>query len=97
MTRPWNNPDLVAKTPLAAVVFLESANVGQLWRMWHVHSALGQNLASWLAVQCALWLWINFYRVLVPKEKRGPAMAGTAVGIILNACVCLTVIYFHSR
>ena len=91
----WNDARWVARTPVISVMLLESANVGQLWRMWTVGSSLGQNLWSWVAVQGALWLWLNFYRVLVPKEERRFAFWGTALGIALNGAVCLTVWHFR--
>jgi len=91
----WKDPKWVARTPILSVMLLESANVGQLWRMWAVRSALGQNLESWLFVQAALWLWLNFYLVMVPKQERRFAVWGTALGIALNAGVCLTVAYFR--
>lgn len=93
--RFWRDPVWVARTPIASVALLEAANVGQLWRMWDVQSSLGQNPWSWAAVQVALWLWLNFYLVMVPKNQRRFAVLGTALGILLNAAVCLTVIYFR--
>ena len=84
---------LIEKTPIATTLLLEYANVGQLWRMWHVHSALGQNVWSWLSVHAALWLWWNYYRVMLPNDKY--ARRATAVGLVLNAAVVLTVVYFR--
>lgn len=85
---------LVGKTPLLTTLLLEYANVGQLWRMWHEHSALGQNVWSWVAVNAALWLWLNFYRVITPDARI--AQAATLLGILLNGAVIGTVLYFHS-
>jgi hypothetical protein len=87
---------LTALTPLLTTLLLEWANVGQLWRMWTVKSALGQNVWSWLCVHLALWLWLNFYIVIMPPSKgRTLAVTGTTVGIVLNGAVVLTVAYFR--
>lgn len=93
MTRPWDNRALVAKTPVLTVFLLEYANIGQLWRMWAQHSALGQNAWSWLAVNVALWLWLNFYRVFTPEQKF--AYRATQIGIVLNAAVVFSVVWFN--
>lgn len=89
----YNDPKLVAKTPVITVFLLEWANISQLWRMWHEHSALGQSMYAWISVQFALWFWINFYRVLVPDNKF--AIRATIVGCILNAAVIFSVAYFR--
>lgn len=94
MNRFWNNPAVVAKTPIATVFLLEGANVGQIARMWAAHSALGQNVWSWVLVNAALWLWLNFYRVITPDEVW--ASAATALGIALNAGVIASVIWFRA-
>jgi uncharacterized membrane protein YbaN (DUF454 family) len=87
---------LVALTPVLTTLLLEWANVGQLWRMWSVRSALGQNVWSWLCVHIALWLWMNFYRVAMPIGRaRTLAIVGTATGIVLNAAVLITVAFFR--
>jgi hypothetical protein len=87
---------LIPWTPMVTTVLLEYANAGQLWRMWYVSSALGQNVWSWLAVHAALWLWFNFYRVTMPQGKaRTLALLGTGVGIALNGAVVLTVAWFR--
>lgn len=95
MKAPWSNTNLVAKTPIVTTFLLEYANVGQMWRMWSEHSALGQNVWSWLAVQAALWCWLNYYRVLVPAGQRRFAMWATGIGICLNLGVVLSVVYFR--
>jgi len=91
--RPWNDPAVVSKTPIATVFLLEGANIGQLWRMWGEHSALGQSEWSWMSVNVALWLWLNFYRVVTPGEVW--ARRATGVGIALNTAVILSVIWFR--
>lgn len=93
MMRFLSDPKWVARTPLVTVCLLESANVGQLYRMWTQHSALGQNVWSWLMVNVALWLWGNFYRVLTPTAVW--AYWANRVGIALNSAVVLTVAYFR--
>lgn len=87
----WNNPVWVARTPVLTVGLLEGANVGQLWRMWTQHSALGQNVWSWLSVNIALWLWLNFYRVNVPGGLKSWAARATFAGILLNGAVIVSV------
>lgn len=86
-----NNKQFVEKTPLLSVVLIEYGNLGQIYRMWHEHSALGQNLSSWISVGAALLLWLNFYRV----NKHPFAYWATVVGILLNAGVWLSVLYFR--
>ena len=88
-----SNPQLVSKTPLLAVALLEIANVNQLLRMWSEGTAAGQSLLGWVTVHLALWLWWNFYRVLTPNESF--AYWGTALGIVMNGMVILTVLYFR--
>ena len=93
MSRFWNNPAVVGKTPLLTTVLLEYANAGQLYRMWTERTAAGQSLWSWMSVGTALWLWCNFYRVCCPKEKF--ALGCTAFGVFMNGLVIATVIYFR--
>lgn len=80
-------------TPMVAVGLLEFANVNQLVRMWTEWTAAGQSLWGWLSVQLALWLWLNFYRVITPNERF--AFWGTGIGIAMNMAVCLTVVFFR--
>jgi hypothetical protein len=85
---------LVLRTPILSVVLLEAANVQQLVQMWVLdHSAKGQSLTAWLSVQAALWLWLNFYRVITPDAFW--AIWGTRLGIGLNMAVCLSVVYWR--
>lgn len=95
MVKLWNDATWVARTPMLTVLLLEYANVGQLWRMWHEQSALGQNVWSWVSINAALWLWLNYYRVIVPGGLRSAAARATMVGIALNATVILTVAHFR--
>ena len=81
------------KTPLLTTLLLEYANVGQLWRMWTHWTAAGQNLWSWMSVGVALWLWCNFYRLICPDQKF--ALRCTQLGVLMNALVCLTVLFFR--
>lgn len=91
----YRNPAIVAKTPFLVAVFMEYANAGQLWRMWREHSALGQNVWSWVAVHITLWLWLNFDLVIVPGGSKSWAFRATALGLVLNTAVILTVAYFR--
>lgn len=91
--RFWNNPSIVAKTPLLTTFLLEAANVSQLYRMWTEQSALGQSLWGWINVWFALVLWLNFYRVVTPDQRF--AFWATAFGVCMNTMVCLTVIHFR--
>lgn len=88
----FTDKDLVNKiTPVFAVFMLEAANIGQILRMWTERTADGQSLASWIAVWLALLAWLNLYRV---NELRW-AFWATVVGVGLNTCVWLTVIWFR--
>lgn len=93
---PWSDPKWVSRTPILTTALLEYANIGQLWRMWEERSALGQNVWSWVAVNVALWFWVNFYRVNVPGGLKSWAARATMVGIALNAAVIGTVYYFRA-
>jgi uncharacterized protein with PQ loop repeat len=85
--------NLVDKTPILTTLLLEYANIGQIYRMWHEQSAKGQNVWSWLAVNVALWLWFNYYRIKLPNEHF--ARWATAVGILINSIVIISTIHFH--
>jgi uncharacterized protein with PQ loop repeat len=89
----YNNPLVVNKTPLITVVLLESANLFQLIRMWSEQSVVGQSLQGWICVNIALILWLNYYRVILPKEKI--AFYSTLFGILMNSLVILTVVFFR--
>lgn len=88
-----SNQSFVSKTPLLSVGLLELANIHQLMRMWREGTAAGQSLGGWILVNIALWLWLNFYLVKTPDEKF--AIWGTALGIVMNTMVILTVLYFR--
>lgn len=82
------------RTPIVSVILLEAANFQQLWQMWVIdHSAEGQSVTAWLSVQVALWLWLNFYRVITPEARW--AIWGTRLGITLNMLVVLSVLYWR--
>jgi hypothetical protein len=89
----WDNPDIVTYSPIVTTCLLESANIGQMIRMWTYHTAAGQSLISWAAVQIALWLWQNFYRVITPDQWI--ARLTIKIGILLNFGVILSVIYWR--
>jgi uncharacterized protein with PQ loop repeat len=88
-----NDPKFVSMTPIATIFLLESANIGQIFHMWTERTAAGQSLSSWICVNVALWLWGNFYRVCCPEQKW--AIRANWVGVILNALVIATVIWFR--
>lgn len=83
---------LATITPLITTAMFETANTLQMVQMWRKHSALGQSLASWVMVNIALWLWLNFYYVKTPNERN--AIIATKIGIVINAAVVATVAYF---
>jgi hypothetical protein len=89
----WNDRRIVGRTPMLTFVLLEGANLGQIKRLWTERTAEGQSLASWLMVFVALLLWFNFYRVITPDQKW--AIRAGALGMALNALVCLSVVYFR--
>ena len=91
-----SDPKWVLRTPIISVLLLELGNLQQLWQMWVVdHSAKGQSITAWLSVQAALWLWLNFYRVITPDAVW--AIWGTRVGIALNMSVVLSVLYWRAQ
>jgi hypothetical protein len=91
--RPWNNPAIVSFSPIVTTCLLETANVGQMMRMWTFHTAAGQSLTAWACVQVALWLWANFYRVITPEQW--VARFTIKIGIALNFGVILSVVWFR--
>jgi uncharacterized protein with PQ loop repeat len=93
MTNIFRNQRLVSLTPILTTLMLEGANLGQLWRMWTHRTAAGQELMSWVMVNIALWLWLNWYRVKTPNERF--AILATRLGICLNTLVILSVAYFR--
>lgn len=89
-----SDPKWVARYPFVTTLLLEAANVQQMWQMWMVdHGAEGQSLTGWLSVQAALWLWLNYYRVMV--RGNGIAFWCQALGIAINMAVCLSVVYWR--
>lgn len=91
--RWYSDPKIVSKTGVLTVLLLESANIGQVWRMWTERTAAGQSLGSWISVGLALWLWCHFFRVCAPTERF--AYWSTLLGITMNLLVILTVIYWR--
>lgn len=88
------DPKLVQTwAPVIATVLLEYANVGQIIRMWSEHTAAGQSLWSWAAVFAALATYGVFFRVCLPEQTWARRM--NAIGLVMNAVVCGTVIYFR--
>ncbi len=91
LTRLFSDPRFLDRSPIITTFLLEWANVMQIWRMTHDHSALGQNAWSWLSVNVALWLWCNFYRA----KFLTTALRMTLLGVIINTIVVLTVSYYR--
>lgn len=89
----WRNPRFVRHSPIVTTVLLEWANVNQMVRMWRWHTAAGQSLIAWCSVNLALWIWANYYRVMIPDEKL--PQQTIKVGIALNTGVILSVIWFR--
>jgi hypothetical protein len=89
----WNDPAIVCWSPIVTTCLLEGANVGQMVRIWTQHTAAGQSLMSWCAVQLALWLWANWYRIVTPEQW--VARFTIKVGIALNFGVILSVLYWR--
>jgi hypothetical protein len=54
MVKFWRAPHWVSYTPIATTCLLETANLGQIVRMWTYHTAAGQSLTSWCCVNVAL-------------------------------------------
>jgi len=84
---------LAAQAPIGASVLMEAGSVGQVVRMWRVHSALGQNPWSWASVLAALLLYCWHYRVCAPQlvwARRACWLSVVVVGAVL-----ITVLYFN--
>jgi hypothetical protein len=79
MVKFWRAPHWVSYTPIATTCLLETANLGQIVRMWTYHTAAGQSLTSWCCVNVALWLWANQKQPDRNEGKGEPAKARTAV------------------
>lgn len=93
MSRVWNNPAWVSRTPIATSLLLDGGAIGQIVRMWRERSALGQSLTSWLAVILALLLWANFYRVITPDQFW--ARATILLSIALNVGIVASIIWWR--
>jgi hypothetical protein len=91
-----NDPAFVAKySPWITTGLLEAANVQQLWTIWTRQTAKGQSLTGWVTVGLALVIWCNFYRVVSPEANRN-ALRATLIGVVINALVWLSVLFFRS-
>ena len=89
----WRDERWVSRTPFVTSVLLEGGAVGQIVRMVREQTAAGQSLLSWIGVTFALVLWHNFYTVKTPGER--PAIWTARLGIVLNAGICCTIVYFR--
>ena len=90
---PLRNPKLMKHIPFVTTGLLESANVAQMYRMWTEWTAEGQSVWGWIFVNLALILWYNWYALFAPEQKS--ARIATGIGIFMNSCVILSVIYFR--
>lgn len=88
-----SNPDIVRYSPIAATILLESSTIGHIFRMWTTHTSEGQSLLSWIYVILALFLWLNWYRVITPTERF--AKWSAVVGLVTSMFGLLSVIYFR--
>ena len=91
--RFWNDPAIVAYSPIATTCLLEGANISQMVRMWTQRTAAGQSLLAWVCVGSALLLWANWYRIVTPEQRI--ARFTIKIGIALNFGVILSVAYFR--
>lgn len=70
--------------------------MGQIVRMVQEKSSDDQSLTSWALVSLALILWFNFFWRTMPKgSARTYSLVGTGVGILMNAIVMATVLFFR--
>lgn len=91
----FNNRKLVAKTPIATAILLDGGVVQQIYQMWSERTAEGQSLWGWACINVALWLWLNFYRVMLPPEDRAFAFWATVISILLNFGVIGSIVYWR--
>jgi uncharacterized membrane protein YbaN (DUF454 family) len=89
----FSNKQIWKNSPFFTTFLLETANVGQIMRMWTERTAAGQSLTSWICVGTALACWANWYRLFTPEQKI--ARNTCLFGMLVNATVISTVIYFR--
>lgn len=88
-----SNKEIWKHSPIVTTLLLEGASIGQLIQMWTTRTAEGQSLWAWLAVEFALLLWFNWYRLFTPDQII--ARYTCAFGLVMNFFVILTVIWFR--
>ena len=91
--RFWRDPDVVRLVPFATTALLESGNLFQLYQMWATGTAAGQSPWGWICVNGALILWLVWYSVFTPEQRF--AIWATRIGVAINACVIVSVLYFR--
>ena len=89
----WNDPKIVAWSPVITTGLFETANAGQVVRMWAQHTSAGQSLSSWICVNIALFIWANYYRVITPEQR--VVQTTIKIGITLNLFVIFSVVWFR--
>jgi hypothetical protein len=93
MNKVLSNPKIIQYSPIVTTFLLEGSTVGHIFRMWTTRTSEGQSLLSWLYVIIALFIWLNWYRVMTPTQKW--AQRST----MLSICSCIfglfSVIYFR--
>lgn len=87
-----NKKQVLQYYPIIATVIFEISTVGQLIRMIHEQSALGQEPISWFLVVVGLFGWSYWYKVMTPENKI-PMYTALFSGIF-NIIGLLTTIYF---
>lgn len=80
---------VIDSLPMLASVLIEAGNLGQLYRMWTQHSALGQNVWSYVAVLAALIMWLLYYRF---RLGRTLAYYVTWIAVFMMAAIIVTII-----
>jgi len=89
----FSDPKIVTLTPIVCSFLFEYANLGQIWKIWIAHTAAGQNIWSWVALNISLFLYLNFYRVCAPKEKF--AIWATAISILVGWVLIFSIIWWR--
>lgn len=89
----WSNPTTVEYSPVVTSFLIEGSTFLHIRRMWTEHSAVGQSLISWVFVIIAMFLWLNWYRVLTPEKKI--AIYTVSFSVLVNIAALLSVIYWR--
>jgi hypothetical protein len=89
----YNDSKYVSKIPLLTTILFGYGAVCQMWRMWTTHTAAGQSIFGWVCVTLALMLFLQFYRIITPKEKI--AFYSCLAEVFLYFGVIGSIIYFR--